>query len=158
MVWGGIFCPPGPPPFFLCVSLLLCCAPVVGCVGIIVQLVACGSALGGDFPSYRSQAVQYGEPEGLPLADRPASHLPASPVSQPAALPSASAEPSPVFYSRASQCQSCSGPSQQHACQRLCSDYASARQLSCPTAATAPQMAARSQIPSTGQPGQSGSV
>ncbi len=80
-----------------------------------------------NFPSYRSQAVQYGEPAGLPLADQPARHLPAFPVSQPVALPSAVAEPSPVFYSRASQCQSCSGPSQQHACQRLCSDYASAR-------------------------------
>jgi hypothetical protein len=84
-----------------------------------------------NFPSYRSQAVQYGEPEGLPLADQPARHLPAFPVSQPAALPSASAEPSPIFYSRASQCQSCSGPSQQHACQRLCSDYASARHGYC---------------------------
>ncbi len=83
----------------------------------------------GHFPSYRSQAVQYGEPAGLPLADQPARHLPAFPVSQPAALPSASAEPSPVLYSRASQCQSCSGPSQQHACQRLCSDYASARHV-----------------------------
>ncbi len=62
--------------------------------------------------------------------NQPARHLPAFPVSQPVALPSPSAEPSPVFYSRASQCQSCSGPSQQHACQRLCSDYASARHSS----------------------------
>ncbi len=52
---------------------------------------------GGDFPSYRSQAVQYGEPAGLPLADQPARHLPAFPVSQLAALQLA--QPSPVFYS-----------------------------------------------------------
>ena len=120
------------------VPVLVCCAPIVGCVGI-VQLVACGSALGGALEyttSHPTAARQYSTASQracLQPISQPATCLPSQSVSrrrchQLVQSPAQSSTAGQAIASRAKG-QASSMPASARAVTTLAHDSCRARQL-----------------------------